>query len=671
MLELLYEIGCEEIPARLLDRAAAGLLERVRKGLDKAGLEHEDLRAWQTPRRLALSGRVAAGQPDKREEMLGPPARIAFDEAGQPTKAALGFAKRFGLDPSALERRETPRGEYLGATVFTKGQESSELLPAILVEATLALPWPKAMRWSDLRQPFIRPIHWIVALLDVEVLPLTLADVASGRASRGHRFHDPEPFEVFGANAWLEGLRARHVEPDPAERRRIVREGAERLAAEVGGAPELDDALLTEVSGLVEWAVPLRGAFEPEYLELPPEVLTTSMKKHQRYIPIRDSEGGLTNHFVVVANAEVDDPAVVVGGNERVLRARLADARFFFDKDLRRPLEAYVPKLAERRFLEGLGTMLDKARRLEASSGERAGLLAKADLATEMVGEFANLQGTMGREYARHAGEPEELCLALFEHWLPRFAGDILPSTDAGRRVSLADKLDSLVGCFAIGLEPTGSADPYALRRQALGVFRILEANPGEEALDALLDRSREVWGEALDCDWPEVRARLMDFFRGRMKATLARDFPTDLCEAALEAGYARPAELVGRLRALTALKQTEGWERLAIAVKRCANIAGDHDASEPDPASFTESAERDLYAMLREIGPLSEAALAEGAYDDALDHLVRLGPSIDGLFEAVMVMSDNPAERTRRLDLVAAVGRAFGRIAAFDKVST
>jgi glycyl-tRNA synthetase beta chain len=686
--ELLFELGTEEIPARLLERARAELAERLTKALDNAGLSYEGLVTYGTPRRLALSCQVATKQVDRTEELLGPPARIAFDDAGQPTKAAIGFAKRNNVPVEALERRETPKGEYLGCTVQTTGQAAADLLPEMLMNAVTKLHWPKAMRWGARSDSFIRPIHWLVALYGGATLPVSCFDIAAGCTTRGHRFLNPEPFEVDGLSSWLEGLRARHVEPDPAVRRQQIAEAATALATSVGGEAIIEDALLEEVTGLVEWVVPLLGTFDADALTLPAEVLVTSMNVHQRYFAVRAADGGLSNHFIIISGMVVRDPEVVVTGNVRVLAARLADARFFYEADAAKGIEHFVPKLAGRRFLEGLGTMHDKAERLQRLSGviaarlspeepgdvalaQRAGLLCKADLATEMVGEFAKLQGEMGADYARKSGEPDAVADAIEAHYRPKHAADTLPDSTVGAAVALADRLDSLVGCFALGVEPTGSADPYALRRQALGVLRIVEDASPAPALSEALDMARDAYGEALDIDWATVRGRLMSFFRGRLKAALSQTYPSDLTEAVLSVGYDDPADARGRLEALYALKQTPVWETLAAAVKRVANIGGAHDGGTVDPTSLTEPAAVALYEAWHAVQGSASGALDGADYRGALERLVTLKPAIDRFFDEVLVMSHDPAERARRLDLLANIDALFHRIAAFDKVST
>lgn len=708
MKELLFELGTEEIPSRLLRGAERDLGAALTASLDDLGLEHTPVRTYSTPRRLALAVDVAPRQDDRVEERVGPPARVAWDAEGNPTRAAEHFAKRNGVAVDDLERRETPKGLYAAVTVKIEGQATASLLPDVLSRAVTGLTWPKVMRWNDGTHAFIRPVHWIVALFDGEVLPLTLYGVGAGRETRGHRFLAPAPFAVGDEAAWLEGLRAAKVEPDAEARAQRILEGARALAAQVGAALVRPEDLLEEVTGLCEWPRPLLGTFDEAALEIPSQVLVDAMRVHQKYFALATPETAQTqrptlrNHFVVVAATEALDDQIIARGNARVLAARLADARFFFEADKARSLDSLVDELGQRTFLQGLGTVADKAHRLEALTprlaarlygdavdareAAAAGLYAKADLSTGMVGEFADLQGEMGRDYARLAGQPEAVAVAIEEHYWPRFAGDNVPATPLGAAASLADKLDSLVGCFALGLEPTGSADPYALRRQALGVVRVLDAlpaGPNGEApqrvrLVEVMDIAREVYGEVLDAQesdhgaWPKVRERLLRFFRGRMKNDLARALPTDLVEAVLAAGFEDPVDIRGRLTALAARKDTDGWDDLAAAVKRVVRIVtGQATGALGDPSALTTPQGRALHEATEAVERDALGAMEAGRYEEALVRLASLKPTIDDFFDNVMVMSEDAGDRQRRLALLGRIAALFGRVAAFDRIST
>jgi len=524
-----------------------------------------------------------------------------------------------------------------------------------------------------------------VALLDGETLPLTFAGIQAGNHTRGHRFHNPTPTAVTGLEDWLETMAASHVMPNRQARTETIQAQVNALAQSAGGVIQEDDALLEEVAGLVEWPVPLLGQFESRFLEVPAQVLVTAMKVHQRYFPIFTQEGTLTNHFVLVSGTVVNDPAVVVDGNEKVIRPRLADAEFFFDQDKKTSLDTFVSRLEQRTFLKGLGTMRDKATRLARLSksfarhtapgsevnAERAGLLAKGDLSSAMVGEFAKLQGHMGRDYARLAGEAPDVAEAIYEHYLPRFATDTLPETALGATTALADRWDSIVGCFVLGLEPSGSADPYALRRQALGILRISIARPEGPTLTEGFQLTTESYEDGLCSDWDDARDRVMTFMRNRLKHMLTEAHPTDLVEAVLASGFDNVGDTLGRLKALNALKQTSDWDDLAIAVKRVVRIVADQPTSDLDTATLDTGAEQGLYdAYSGALGRI-DTALEQRDYETALSLMADLRPPIDRFFDDVMVMSDDPAERQRRLALLALIATVFHRMADFSRVST
>jgi glycyl-tRNA synthetase beta chain len=689
MKELFFELGLEELPARLIRGALKQLESSFTQNLKAANLDVGEVKTYATPRRLALSLTVAEGQADVTKEVTGPPARVAFDEEGRPTKAGLAFAQRHGIDADALTTKETPKGAYLAATVFTKGQRTIDLCPAMLVEAIKSMKWPKAMTWGRDEGPFIRPIHWMVALYDGQTMALEVMGVKASNKSRGHRFMAPDEFIVTGCEQWCETLRAAYVEPDPSSRSRTIADGAQALARSVKGELVMDAGLLEELTFLSEWPVPLLGTFDADFLTIPSSALITSMRVHQKYAAINDADGTLTNNFIIVAGLPSSAPNTVVTGNERVLAARLADARFFYEADTKVDLEAFVAALDSRIYLKGLGTMADKAKRLgglsgrlaqalgatgdEVSIAERAGFLAKADLSSQMVGEFASLQGQMGKRYAQLRREDVAISSALEEHYWPKHATDQLPVARVSVSVALADRLDALVGCFSLGLEPTGSADPYALRRGALGVIRILAAPSTFDTcgLSAALDLSHAAYGDVLEGDWSEVKARLLSFFRGRLKNRYAKMYPTDLTEAVLASHFDDPADVEGRLHALSDLKTQEGWDDLAIAVKRVVRIVQDQERHTLDATSLQGEAELALYEAFSSSRVGIEKAIGEGAYTDALSGLIGLKPHIDRFFEDVMVMSEDMGERTRRLALLGEVADLFGAMASFDKVST
>ena len=689
MKELFFELGLEELPARLVRGALNNLQSNLVQSLEAAKLSHGQVEVFATPRRLALRIDVSEGQEDVTTEMMGPPARIAFDDEGNATKAAVAFAQRNGISIDSLTTKATEKGDYLAATIFTPGKRSIELLPDMLVEAVKGLKWPKAMTWGEGVGPFIRPIHWMVALYDGDVLELEVMGIRSANATRGHRFMAPHEVVVSSCEQWLETLRDAYVEPVPDKRSERIATGAQQLAESVNGVLVMDSGLLEELTYLSEWPVPLLGTFDSDFLEVPSSALITSMRVHQKYAAITTANGKLTHYFVIVAGLPSSNPKTVVAGNERVLAARLADARFFFETDTQTTLESMIEALGSRIYLKGLGTMADKARRLSACSGElaavlgaspeditlatEAGLFAKADLSSQMVGEFASLQGQMGKRYAELKGRDARVSAAIEEHYWPKHATDQLPTARISVAVALADRLDALVGCFALGLEPTGSADPYALRRGALGVIRILAMSHDYPTcgLGQALDIAAAAYGQALPGDWQETKARLLAFIRGRLKHLYAKTHPTDLTEAVLDSDFDHPRDVEGRLEALAALKSHDDWEDLAIAVKRVVRIAEDQEECSLEPASLHEPAEAALYESFITSKRSVDEAIGEERYSDALAALIGMKPHIDRFFEDVMVMSEDTGERNRRMALLGEVANLFDSIASFEKVST
>ncbi|MBO4793154.1 MAG: glycine--tRNA ligase subunit beta, partial [Deltaproteobacteria bacterium] len=487
--EIFLEIGTEEIPASFLAPARLSLEELLRKELETARIPFQSILTFATPRRLAIAVQGAAPEQERQElSISGPPAKIAFDAEGKPTKAALGFAKTNGVDVSELETVDTPKGPYLCVHKVLEGQKLKDLLPDIFLRVIHAIPFKKSMRWKDLDIRFVRPVHWLTALLDGEIVPFTFGEISSGNQSFGHRFMAPEAFTVTGLEDYLAKAQEHFVIPDPQRRKEIIRHDVEEIAARLNASLNMDEDLLEEVSLLVEFPVAICGSFEEKYLELPPEVLITTMKENQRYFTLTDDSGRLLPRFITIANTRPRDPEVVQRGNERVLRARLSDAMFFWKEDQKVPLESRLEALKHVVFQAKLGTSYEKVMRIRelavelarrfaperVEAVERAALLAKCDLETQMVFEFPELQGVMGREYALLEGEDRDVAVAVYEHYLPVQAGGALPSGPVGACVAIADKMDTLCGCFSVGLLPTGAADPFALRRGAIGILSII-----------------------------------------------------------------------------------------------------------------------------------------------------------------------------------------------------
>ncbi len=685
---LLVEIGTEELPPKALAPLSEAFRDGLVAGLDKAGLGHGDARALCSPRRLAVQVEaLATAQPDRVEERRGPALAAAFDAEGTPTKAAQGFARSAGCAVEALERLETDKGTWLVARREVAGQPASALLPELVETALAGLPIPKRMRWGARDEEFVRPVHWVVLLLDAEVVPGRVLGLEAGRTTRGHRFHSDGPIDIPTAGAYVDLLREQgRVVVDFAARREQIRAQVETLAGTLGGRAVIDPALLDEVTALVEWPVALAGGFEARYLAVPAEALVSTMQGNQKYFPVVGDDDALLPHFITVSNIASRHPETVQRGNERVIRPRFADAEFFWNQDRKQTLTDRVDHLATVVFQERLGTLRDRAERISALAalisertdgdpGEArlAGRLAKCDLLTDMVGEFPELQGTMGRYYALHDGLPEAVAIALEEQYRPRFAGDQLPATPAGRAVALADKLDMLVGIFGIGQPPSGTRDPYGLRRAALGVLRIvlegeLELDLGElvaTAAAALDDRLSE----------SDVENQVLQFLFDRLRGHyLEAGFAPDLFEAVVALRPTRPLDFDRRLRAVAAFRELPEAESLAAANKRVRNILRQADAEqpgEPDLALLDEPAERDLAEQLASHAAAIEPDLALGDYRAALAELAGLRPAVDRFFDEVMVMADDPAVRANRLALLGQMSTLFLRVADLSRLQS
>ena len=667
--DLLFELGTEELPPRTLLNLSNALTEGVRLGLDTAGIPHGRINGFATPRRLAVRvQKLAQHQPDKQVERRGPPLERSFDAQGAPTQAAIAFAKNCAVPVAELEQLKTDKGTWLVFRGTERGAATASLLGGIVNQAIAELPIAKRMRWGSRTAEFVRPVHTVVLLYGETVVPAEVLGLPTDRVTFGHRFHAPQPIALKSAKGYESRLRRAKVVADFAARRELIRTGVSAAAAATGSGSSalIEDALLDEVTALVEWPVPIAGRFEPRFLSLPREVVIATVQDHQRYFAVEGADGKLSGWFVTVCNIESRDPSKVREGNERVVRPRLSDAAFFWEQDLKVPLEAHAAKLAGMTFQAKLGTYADKTLRVKSlaqSIGGRIGAgaevgraaeLAKADLMTAMVGEFPELQGTMGRYYAEAQGEPEELALALEEHYLPRFAGDSLPTTKTGQALAIADKIDTLVGIFAIEQRPTGAKDPFGLRRAALGLLRILLE--GRLELDLF-----ELLGAAAAAQ-PVQRAQVVDevygFITERFRGLLLEDSGTTI--EMLDAVFAnRPCSPLDAVMRLQALKEFLGLPEagiLAAINKRIANILK-RTSLGPDVAvnadALTEEAERQLHNALRDLRvPVQEAA-AQRRYAQSLKSLVALRVPVDDFFERIMVMDDNLERRNNRLALL------------------
>ncbi len=701
--EFLLEIGTEEIPSRFLPGAQAALADSIVGFLDAQGIEHGAVHTWSTPRRLVLTVDAVAPFSLERDELVtGPPVKAAFDAAGEPRIPAFKFAELHGVAVEDLLRVEKgegkKRGEYLAVRKAVGGDPTAWLLEEALEGLVASLPWPKSMRWGSLDVRFARPVHWLISLLGPRQLRFGFAGITSGNRSWGHRFFGNESFQVLDLASLREGLAERFVVLDPDERRsRIVEQLAAR-AAEVGGEPLLSDSLLEQVVGLVEFPRVVRGSFDARYLALPRPVITSILDYHQKMFPVLDADGAVLPCFLGVSNNPSEQQPLVRQGYERVVAARLSDGAFFHAQDRKKTLAEWGANLGGITFLRGAGTMADKAGRIAgiarhlalahapfaAEAAARGGLLCKADLATHLVGEFPELQGTIGRIYAQGNGELADVSAAIFEHYQPRGVDDALPGTLVGALVAIADKIDSLAVCFGLGKVPTGSADPYALRRAALGILRILQ---GRDDLSCSLEEIVDAGLGVLPGDYlakgqsrEEVRVKLLDFFRGRLKSQWAAEgFGADFAEAVLEAGFsgADLKDAAVRLAALHGAAGTDGFADLMVAFKRIANIVrkaaegGLDTAGGIDVALLTEGAEEGLHRAFVALQALVDDALLRNDYPAALEAMGSLRGPLAGFFDQVMVLADDPALRDNRVRLLVQIEASFARIADFSRIST
>jgi len=683
--DLLFELGTEELPPRTLSSLSNALTEGLARGLDGAGIPHGKIHGYATPRRLAVwVQKLAEHQPDRRVEKRGPPLKNAFDAQGAPTQAAAAFARNCTVPVTALERLTTDKGSWLVFRGIERGAATTSLLGDIVNHAVAALPIAKRMRWGAHAVEFVRPVHSVVLLYGDEVVPARVLGLDAGRVTHGHRFHAPRPITLKSAKGYASRLRRARVVADFAIRRELIRAGVTAAAAASGpGAVALiEDALLDEVTALVEWPVPVAGQFERRFLSLPREVVIATVQGHQRYFAVQGADGKLSGWFVTLSNIESRDPAKVREGNERVVRPRLSDAVFFWEQDLKIPLQAHAAKLSGVTFQTKLGSYADKTLRVAKLSrliGGRIGAgadvgraaeLAKADLMTAMVGEFPELQGTMGRCYAEAQGESRELSLALEEHYRPRYAGDALPTTKTGQALALADKLDTLVGIFAIEQRPTGAKDPFGLRRAALGLLRILL----EGRLDLDLLELLSAAAAAQPVQRPAVVDEVYDFIAERLRGSLLEEpgNTPEIIDAVLANRPHSPLDAVTRLNALKGFLLLPDAAVLAAINKRIVNIlkkaplAGDGAVN---PGVLTEEAERQLHQVLGELRDPVLGATQERRYTESLHALVALRAPVDEFFEHVLVMDEDMDRRNNRLALLRDVQRLLGGVADLSRL--
>jgi len=683
--DLLIEIGTEELPASFMTSALSAMPAIAEDLLGRARLVHGPMQAMGTPRRLALRIEdIADTQPDLEEEVLGPPRSVAHDAEGRLTKAAEGFARKQGVALDALRIVETDKGEYLAARRLERGRPAQDVLPEVLATLCGRIPFPKSMRWGAGDIAFGRPVHWIVALRGESIVPVEFAGVVAGRTSRGHRFLAPGPIELADAGAYVDALRNAHVRVQGDERRERMHDALVRAATDMGGTLVPDAFLLDECASLVEEPHVVPGRFDESFLDLPEGVIVSVLRDHQRYFAVRDgTTGKLLPRYLNVANT-ANDPETIALGNDRVLRARLADARFFVDEDRKSDLRSRVAGLDRIVFQKKLGSLGDKVRRMSALATSLvpealakqvrlATELCKADLSTSIVGEFPELQGEMGRYYALEQSVDPGVADALRDHYLPRGAGDRVPVEPVGAAVAIADRADTLAGCFGIGLMPTGSADPFALRRAALGIVRIALEGPMDVALGELIARAHDGYPGGALAARDESLDRIEQFFRARLKAFYADAYPADVIEACLGAWQGGSIRDLGaRIKAIAAFRELPEYESLAVAFKRAFNIAKDAPEGDVDPNLLEHEAEHALALAFSALRPGFDSSVARGAYDEALGAVAReLRQPIDRFFEEVFVMVDDEDLRLNRLRLLGGIARALTGIAHFHHLAT
>lgn len=662
---LLFELGTEELPAGPLQEMAMALRTGIATGLEQRSLGFEQIEWFATPRRLAvLVTGLDNTAPETTEQLLGPPAAAGKDAAGQWTAAAMGFAKKQGIDPELLETIETDKGPRLGVNRVVAGARAADVAADVITQAVAGIPVAKRMRWGRGRSEFLRPVQWLVALLNDSIVELSLFELRSDRITRGHRFHAPDAKAIAHAEDYPQVMRDCWVIANFDERRALIQQQVTAVAQDAGATAVISESLLDEVTGLVEWPVALRGSFDKAFLEVPAEALISSMREHQKYFHLLDENNHLLPMFITVSNIESSNPANVIKGNEKVIRPRLSDAAFFFETDKQTPLAQRSNRLQGIVFQHKLGTLGDKSHRIVKLSGwladalgadrdltERAASLAKCDLVSEMVLEFPELQGIAGAHYARNDGEPNTVVTAVEQHYWPRFAGDGLPESAEAAAVALADRLDTMVGIFGIGQTPTGSKDPFALRRAAVGIIRMLIERPLGRGLQTLCEQAALGYKSGLLSS--DVATTVADYIIDRLRAWYEdQGISIGVLRAVTATGIDVPAEIDLRVKALAEFAETESAVALAAANKRVANILAKSEtplSGTTDEALLTEDAEKALYNALQQSAKALSPLQAAANYSGALAVLATLRESVDTFFEQVMVNAENPDQRRNR----------------------
>jgi len=683
---LLFELGSEELPPKTLLKLSNALLNNIIQGLNAAELTFTGSKAYATPRRLAVFiENLASAQPDKTVEKRGPALQAAFAPDGTPSKAALGFAVSCGTRFDQLERLKTDKGEWLSFTQAVKGQATEDLIPDIIRQSIAGLPIAKRMRWGSFTTEFVRPVHWAVLLYGGNVIDTEILGLKTGATTQGHRFHAPQKITLIKPEDYADVLyKQGRVIADLEQRKTLIRDAAQKAAAAVNGKAHIEDDLLEEIAALNEWPVPITGTFDPRFLELPPEVLITTMQTNQKYFPVKNADGGLLANFITFSNIESSNPKSIQQGNERVVTPRLSDAEFFWNQDRKKTLEDRVESLSSVVFQENLGTVFAKTKRVQnlakfiaghlnanVELAERAALLAKTDLMTEMVGEFGNLQGIMGRYYALADNEPKEVALAIEEQYFPKQSGSPTARSTTGQILAIAEKIDTLVGIFAVGLIPTGDKDPYALRRAALGILRTIIENKLNINIIELTEfagaQIKTVAGQSATSD------RVIDFIFDRLKGyCLDQGYTADEFDAVIAVTPAEPLDFMQRLEAVKAFRQLPEAESLAAANKRIRNIL---KKSESQPAAsvgaLLEPQEKQLLQAALQSADDIQPLLAQRNYQATLNRLAGLRNDVDAFFDHVMVMTDDLELRANRLALLNLLSEQFLTCADISKLQS
>ena len=692
MKSLLLEIGTEEIPAGYIEPALEFLSSAFLQKLTDARIEHGNAQVFGTPRRLAIEiQQVADKQKSLTSEVLGPPEKVGFDNNGNPTTAALKFAEKVGVSVNALKIKETQKGRYVCVRVAERGQATRTLLKTILPEVILKTPFPKTMKWAELNITFARPIHYIVALLGNQVIPFEVGATKSGRHSFGHYFMQPKKIKISSPDDYVKTLKDAQVIIDFEERRKLVEKEINKAAKGVGGKVLPDEALIDINKNLVEFPIATAGNFDKAFLDIPGEILITAMRHHQKYFAVVDDSGNLMPSFIAVNNTRTKDMNLVATGHERVLRARLSDAQFFFKSDVQESMDEWVERLKGVLFQAKLGSMYEKVQRIQkiaaylADATEkkenvkqqvlRAAWLCKADLVSQVVYEFPNLQGVMGRNYASIKKEPNAVAVAIEEHYRPTYSGGPLPETEIGGLLSIADKIDSICGFFSVGLTPTGASDAYALRRQGIGIIQIMNDRGFSFSLKKLIEKSLSIYGIKGVKKIKEIADPIYTFIQNRVTYQLIEEgFSKDVIAAIADADTDHVPNVWNRARALQDLKAAADFEPLAIAFKRVVNIIKKADLpakKKVDEKLFEHESEKALYSAYKDLKGKVSNHLAKGHFDRALREIAKLRDPVDAFFDGVMVMSKEKKIRNNRLSLLGLISDLFGLFADFSKIST